>query len=83
MSVNYTLLDLEVALQEHQFGLSEEELWTYQQFYRDFWEDNVHSEDLQPLDEFVEEFLMWLSDNDNHPFDNKELVLKHLVESES
>jgi hypothetical protein len=82
MSVNYTLLELEEALMDHPFGLTEAELWEYQQYYTDFWEDNVHSDTLQPLNELVEDFLSWLSDNDDHPFENKELVLKHLVESE-
>jgi hypothetical protein len=62
MSVNYTLHDIEVALMEHPFGLTMDELYEFQQYYTDFWESNVYSEDLQPLDEFVEEFLLWLSE---------------------
>lgn len=60
MSVNYTLLDIEQSLMEHPFGLTMDELYEFQQYYTDFWESNVYSEDLQPLDEFVEEFLLWL-----------------------
>jgi hypothetical protein len=82
MSVNYTLADLEEALENHPFGLTEDEIWGYEQFITDFWESNLYSEDLQPLDELVNEFISWLSENDNHPFENKELFLKSLVDSE-
>jgi hypothetical protein len=80
MSVNYTLLDLEQALMEHPFGLTESELWDYQQFYTDFWESNLYCEDLEPLDELVEEFLGWLSDGEKS-FQNKEKFEQHMVES--
>ena len=77
MAVNYTIHDLEVALMEHQFGLTQCELYEYQRYYTDFWESNVYSENLQPLDEFVEEFLLWLTEN-NQSFVNKVLYLNNL-----
>lgn len=75
MSVNYTLLDIEQSLMEHPFGLTMDELYEFQQYYTDFWESNVYSEDLQPLDEFVEEFLLWLVESSNSSFGNEEKFL--------
>jgi hypothetical protein len=80
MSVNYTLLELEQALMEHPFGLTEDELCDYEQYYTDFWESNLHSEDLQPLDDLVDEFLAWLSDGEN-PFENKEKFEEYITQS--
>ena len=77
MAVNYTLHDLEVALMDHQFGLTQCELYEYQKYYTDFYNDNVYYEDVQPLDGLVEEFLLWLTEN-NQSFVNKVLYLKNL-----
>ena len=77
MAVNYTLLDVEKSLMEHPFGLTIDELFGFQQYYTDFWESNVYSEDLQPLDGLVEEFLLWLAES-NESFGNKVLYLNNL-----
>lgn len=82
MSVNYTLLEFEEGLMEHPFGLTESETWDYEQYITDYWEDMVHFDDLQQLEESVEDFISWLSESDNSPFENKELWLKSLVDSE-
>jgi hypothetical protein len=75
MSVNYTLPELEEALMEHPHGLTLDELYKVEKYYVDFWTDNLHSPELQPLDELVEEFLLWLAESET-PYGNAKLFLQ-------
>ena len=77
MSVNYTLADLQEALENHPFGLTQDENWKYEHYIQDWWESNVYSDELQPLHELVEEFLKWLADGENE-FVNKKNFKKSL-----
>lgn len=77
MAVNYTLFDIETALMNHSYGLTEDELFEYEQYYTDFWTDNVYSQEIQPLEEFVEDFLLWLAEGNNTFFENRDKFLKN------